>query len=289
MSKKMDTPGNMSENERRRKRSDSTSPVDLILVSQRRMGKPRRKKTKMASSTNPVKDHKSTESIDETLESVASGFDDHENEDSQNVDSSADESFAYPSKEPKWLSKVLSKVSKDFHVTCKKEMSIQMNRGLKSLKTELKADVRRVEDNLRLEDQLAAASTSVAAPAHLAPPRTDRINLPNVCAITIDGIHEGESDCDELLLRCQRGCFRHMGFNYSPIQVAECFRVGRPNESEGRPPPHARPRSVYVLFNDVCYRESVLKRRFELRNRRVFVNEYHPWEVEQDRLRQYPI
>jgi hypothetical protein len=134
----------------------------------------------------------------------------------------------------------------------------------------------------RLENQMASAAAGSASHVPV-----DRSNLPVVLAVTIDGIPEGERDSDGLLERCQKYCFRHMGCSYNSIQVSECFRMGRVSDDSRAN--NARPRTVYCLFNDICYRETVLRRRFELRGWHIFVKEYHPWEVEQDRIRQYPV
>jgi hypothetical protein len=176
---------------------------------------------------------------------------------------------------------------RDFRTHTKKsaEETKAVNDRVSKLGKDLQSHVK------RLDDQLASSSTTTTRATPV-----DRTNLPVVCAITIDGIPEGESNGDELLNRCQHYCFRHMGYAYTTIQVAECFRVGREQTStvtSANPStesvPRGRPRSVYCLFNDICYRDSVLRRRFELRGHRIYVNEYHPWEVEQDRIRQYPI
>jgi hypothetical protein len=120
---------------------------------------------------------------------------------------------------------------------------------------------------------------------------------PSVRAISIDGISESRNE--DLLKKCQDRVFYHMGLNYSEYHIEECFRIGWKPATESdastsaataRPaPPPGRPRTVYVKFNMVSARESVLKRRFNLQNKRVYVNEYHPWMIEEDRRRMYPI
>ena len=109
----------------------------------------------------------------------------------------------------------------------------------KDLKTQVK----------RLEDQLASSSTLTTRAAPV-----DRTNLPVVCAITIDGIPEGESNGDELLNRCQHYCFRHMGYAYTTIQVAECFRVGREPTSTVTSASTSTEKSTTVRFAQLQYR-----------------------------------
>jgi hypothetical protein len=94
-----------------------------------------------------------------------------------------------------------------------------------------------------------------------------------------------------------------MGLFYSEYHIEECFRIGwsAPTApaaastsyaaaAAAHPPtPSGQPRTIYIKFNMISARDSVLKRRFNLRNKRVYVNEYHPWEIEEDRRRMYPI
>ena len=148
----------------------------------------------------------------------------------------------------------------------------------------------------RMQDQLASTSAANHSVITRPPPDFDSQG-PSVRAISIDGI--AESRDEDLIKKCQDRVFFHMGLNYSEYHIEECFRIGwqvstapatATQADLNRPaPPPGRPRTVYVKFNMVSARESVLKRRFNLRNKRVYVNEYHPWEIEEDRRRMYPI
>ena len=113
-------------------------------------------------------------------------------------------------------------------------------------------------------------------------------NQPDIRTVTIDGITEVKDE--DLLYRVQKQCFRYMGLYLSDIHVEQCFRRGRPRyNAEGEIENKGRPRTVVCHFVDLACRNTVLQRRFNLRGHKVYVNEHHPFEIEQDRIRQYPI
>jgi hypothetical protein len=136
----------------------------------------------------------------------------------------------------------------------------------------------------RLETQLASTSSASPAPG---PSHNAATPHPSVRALTIDGIYEEPGE--NLIERCHDVCWSHMGLHYKKENVEECFRVGRDRDESSDSDTEARPRTVYVKFNDVNSRDLIIRRRFKLRGHRVYVNESHPHQIEQDRIRQYPI
>ena len=132
-----------------------------------------------------------------------------------------------------------------------------------------------------LERQLASAPTRSRDPEN-----SD--NVPDVRAVIIDGIVEVKDE--DLLYRVQKPCFRHMGLYLTDVHIEQCFRRGRPRfNAKGEIDNKGRPRTVVCQFVEMACRNMVLQRRFNLRGHRVYVNEHHPFEIEQDRIRQYPI
>jgi hypothetical protein len=67
--------------------------------------------------------------------------------------------------------------------------------------------------------------------------------------------------------------------------------MGRTNNLDNEKKPideddvKGRPRTVYIRFNMAKNRNCVLRRRFTLRNSNIYVTEFFPWEIEDERRR----
>jgi hypothetical protein len=100
----MMSPGKLTDNEKKRNRSNSKSPKENVIDRTRQYRRPK-KRTKMAAEKNKGRDTKPSNSVDDILNQVASGGDDGGDE----GETSNDEEI-FPLKEPKWLTAVLSRL-----------------------------------------------------------------------------------------------------------------------------------------------------------------------------------
>jgi hypothetical protein len=141
-----------------------------------------------------------------------------------------------------------------------------------------------------LQQQIATSGASTSQSTPTAPgnnPYTSSSNL----AITVDGVRENRIESIESLLqKCNDRVFDIMGLNYQEHHVNECFRLGRdvdlPNDEDDDT---SRPRTIKIKFNSPSAKAMVMRRRFRLREKKVYVSEFHPEDVEKKRRRLYPI
>jgi hypothetical protein len=79
-----------------------------------------------------------------------------------------------------------------------------------------------------------------------------------------------------------------MGYNFNEYHVEQVYRMGR-ERSAADQGIIDRPRTVFIMFNMQSTRDLVIKRRYMLRNKRVYVSEFFPREIKEDRKRLYCI
>jgi hypothetical protein len=142
----------------------------------------------------------------------------------------------------------------------------------------------------KFQDQLRNISAGAPAATAMGP------NIPEATdvSITIDGVREYKHE--DLAMRCQEHVFRAMGLNFGQLHMEQCFRLGRERKESGNRERGdvsdvipGRPRTIFVKFHAQDVMDAVMRRRYTLRGRHVFINQYFDWEVEKDRRRQYCI
>jgi hypothetical protein len=108
------------------------------------------------------------------------------------------------------------------------------------------------------------------------------------CTITIDGIHEETNE--NLPQLCEDLAFEHMGLNYTKYHMEQCVRIGREIvHPEGEGPSKVRPRTIQIRFHQPERKAAILKYRYKLRGKHVFVNDYYSEAIEKACRRIYPI
>jgi hypothetical protein len=154
----------------------------------------------------------------------------------------------------------------------------EVDKKLEAINQDIKSQLRKVTDQLATY----ATASATASTSQTPPGPVDT----TVRAITIDGIAELPNE--RLLARCQELCFYHMGYNFNEYHVEQVYRMGR-ERSAADQGIIDRPRTVFIMFNMQSTRDLVIKRRYMLRNKRVYVSEFFPREIEEDRKRLYCI
>ena len=168
------------------------------------------------------------------------------------------------------------------------EDSKAINDRVSKLGIELKTHLSQLETKM---SKITASSATGGPPTQNPQPVNE--NEQSARALTIDGVRQG--DGQSLIHACQEQCFQIMGLNYSPFHIEHCYRMGHSNNPENDIKPidddevKGKPRTVYVRFNMAENRNCVLRRRFNLRGHKIYVTEFFPWEVEDERRRLYGV
>jgi hypothetical protein len=107
-------------------------------------------------------------------------------------------------------------------------------------------------------------------------------------SVQIAGLQE-EQDENLLEIVCTR-VFSLMGLYYGSDQIVECNRVGRERSpTEEATGTKIRPRPVYVKFYLTSTKDKVMRQRFKLRKKGIYVNDSYPIHIERSRQRLRPI
>jgi hypothetical protein len=259
----MDTPSPSGSHQDRKRKKDSPSPKEAKVGNKRRYTKAR---SKMAGKKKSQVKPTSESEIGGTIDLVANGLDLSSNSNSnQNSSSSADDAplkqprwlaavlneVRSSRKEVRTLSSTMTRglkslekklgevtdsieyesgridgVMENLEVVARRSILnkkdvIEIRRSTAEETKAVNTKVSKLERDLKthMKDMAKQLETSRSGTQ-----RQSTTSLPEIQMVIIDGISEVKNE--DLPVRLQRQCFRHMGLNYAESHLEQCFRRG---------------------------------------------------------------